>query len=463
MIEISSRLKKLQMKQQKELEDKINILETEHKLTSNKETLKQTRQRLDELLTYKAKGAIRFSRQRYYEMSNRASRLLVFQLQKAQSSRVIAKIIHPKSKESMTSPKDIAEAFGAYFKELHADSDYTSRNEYKDFFSKIHLPSLTEKEAQDIIKPITEQEETIKSLKNSKSPGTDGLPGEFYKFFAEQLSPVLVKVFNYALSKGDLPQTWSEAIISVLYKEEKDPTKCEGYRPISLLGNDLKILTNILAHRMQKIVAKLINPDQTGFIPFRQGANNIRRIINIISTAQKTKQTSLVISLDAQKAFKRVRWGYLFETLEVFGFNPVFINWIETNYNNPQSCIRVNGCCSDFFPVKKGVRQGDCLSPLLFAISTEPLAESIRHNKDICGIIDEGQKEHKISLFADDLLAFISKPTSSIPALLGVLNEYGKISGFLTTETKSTAVMLFGEKPAILEEKNQVPVDQERV
>lgn len=112
----------------------------------------------------------------------------------------------------------------------------------------------------------------------------------------------------------------------MLHKEEKDPTKCEGYRPVSLLGNDLKILTNILAQRMQKTVAKLINPDQTGFIPFRQGANNIRRTINIISLAQKTKQTSLVISLDAQKAFDRVRWGYLFETLEVFGFNPVFIN-----------------------------------------------------------------------------------------------------------------------------------------
>lgn len=205
----------------------------------------------------------------------------------------------------------------------------TSRNEYKDFF-----PSLTEKEAKDMIKPITEQEvlKTIKSLKNSKSPGTDELPRELYKFFAEPLSPV----FNYALSKGDPPQTQSEASISVLHKEEKDLTKWEGYRPISLSGNDLNTLTNILAQRMQKIVAKLINPDQTGFIPFRQGANNIRRTINIISLAQKTKQTCLVISLDSQKAFDRVRWGYLFETLEVFEFDPVFINWIKAIYNNPK-------------------------------------------------------------------------------------------------------------------------------
>lgn len=172
------------------------------------------------------------------------------------------------------------------------------------FFSKIHLPSLTEKETRDMIKPITKQEvlKTIKSLKNSKSPGTDGLPGELYKFFAEQLSPVRLKVFNYTLSKRDPPQTWSEAIIFVLHKDEKDPTKCEGYRPISLLGNDLKILTDILAGRMQKTVAKLIKPDQTGFIPFRQ-----RKTINIISLAQK-----------AVWMRKKHLIGYLFETLSSF-------------------------------------------------------------------------------------------------------------------------------------------------
>lgn len=80
-------------------------------------------------LTYKAEGAIRFSKQRYYEIGNSASRLLAFQLQKAQSSRIVTKITHSKTKEFMTSPKDIAEAFRAFFKELYADSDYNLRNE----------------------------------------------------------------------------------------------------------------------------------------------------------------------------------------------------------------------------------------------------------------------------------------------------------------------------------------------
>ncbi len=198
--------------------------------------LKRTRQTLDELLTCKAEGAIHFSNQRYYEMGTRSSRLLAFQLRKAQSNRMVAKIKHPKLEELMISPKDIAEAFGAYFEDLYANSNSSSvRNESEDFFSKIHLPSLTEDKAQDMIKPITEQEvlKTIITLKNNKLPGTDGHPGEFYRFFTEQLTQILVKVFYYALSKGDPPQTWSEAIISVLHKEGKDPTPYEGYRPIS--------------------------------------------------------------------------------------------------------------------------------------------------------------------------------------------------------------------------------------
>lgn len=88
-----------------------------------------------------------------------------------------------------------------------------------------------------MIEPITLQEisDTIKNHKNNKSPGTDGFPGEFYKVFAGEITPVLYRVFNYALASGDLPVTWSEAIISVLQKKGKDPASCEGYRPVSLL------------------------------------------------------------------------------------------------------------------------------------------------------------------------------------------------------------------------------------
>ena len=73
----------------------------------------------------------------------------------------------------------------------------------------------------------------------------DRLPGGFYKWFIDKLAPILTRVFNYTLFKGDPPDSWSEAIISVIHKAGKDLTCCEGYRAISLLCNDQKLLTSI--------------------------------------------------------------------------------------------------------------------------------------------------------------------------------------------------------------------------
>lgn len=234
----------------------------------------------------------------------------------------------------------------------------------------------------------------------------DGLSGEFYKCFVDDLILILTKVFRYSLSQDNPPETWSQAIISVIHKEGKVATLCDGYRPISLICNDQKLLTSILAHRIQKHITHLINLDQAGFIPSGQGGNSIRRTLNIITCAKKQRQTSMLITFDAQKAFDTVNWNFLNNTLSVMGFHSNFVDWNRVIYKNPKPRVRVNGCCSDFFDMQRGVRQGDCLSPLPFALNIKPLTASIRQNTDIKGIRDMSNKEHKISLYADDLLAY---------------------------------------------------------
>ena len=142
--------------------------------------------------------------------------------------------------------------------------------------------------------------------------------------------PKLCQVFNYALQENDPPKSWSEAIITVLHKEGKDPLDCGAHRPISLLGNGVKIISAILANRMQKYLGKLINPDQTGFIPARQGANNIRRALNAQSVARHSARPSMLLRLDAEREFDRVDCSYLNYTMEQIGFNLTFIRWINT-------------------------------------------------------------------------------------------------------------------------------------
>lgn len=96
------------------------------------------------------------------------------------------------------------------------------------FFRSIKMAKLTPEETDRISLPITEKEirDNIFKLKNNKSPGTDGFSGEYYKACIDDLTPILCKVYNYALKKGEPPGSWSEAIISVIHKENKDPTQC---------------------------------------------------------------------------------------------------------------------------------------------------------------------------------------------------------------------------------------------
>lgn len=181
-----------------------------------------------------------------------------------------------------------------------------------------------------------------------------------------------------ALNENNPPERWSEAIVSVIHKQGKDPTQCISYHPISLVCNDFKILTAVLNKRVQKYISKLINPDQTGFIPRRHGKNDIRRTLNLQSIAITRNTPSMLLGLDAEKAFDRVDWLYLELTLKHMGFSDT--QWLKVLYIDPKSRVRVNGFCSQFFPIGKGTRQGDVLSPSLFAIRIEPLAQMIRPN-----------------------------------------------------------------------------------
>jgi hypothetical protein len=113
------------------------------------------------------------------------------------------------------------------------------------------------------------------------------------------------------------------------------------------------------------------------------GANNIRRTLNIITCAKRNKKTSMFIRYDAQKVFDTVNWDFLYKTQSVMGFPSKCVNWVSVIYKNPKSRVRVNRCCLELFDLQRGLRQGDCISPLLFATNTESLAASVKQDEEI--------------------------------------------------------------------------------
>ena len=170
------------------------------------------------------------------------------------------------------------------------------------FLEKYNLPKLNEEEAENLNRPLTaeEIEAVIKKLRTHKKPRPDGFTREFYKAFKEELTPILHRLFKKIQSDGRLPNSFYEASIILMPDPDKDTTKNENFRRISLMNIDAKILNKILANRIQQYIKRIIHHDQVGFIPGMQGWYNIRKSINIIHHINNSKDKNhMILSIDA--------------------------------------------------------------------------------------------------------------------------------------------------------------------
>ena len=338
-----------------------------------------------------------------------------------------------------TSPDILKEGFKFYSK-LFCNEPCNNISEQDEFIDNI-TSSLNSEDVSICSNPITldDLEKALSEMENNKSPGSDGLTREFYRFFFVELGSILLKVTHVIHECGELPESMSQGIVSLVPKKG-DTTSLKNWRPISLLNIDYKIITKALAAKITKVIGNIISQDQTCCIPGRDIADNVLAMRDLVDYIDEQKLSGYLVKIDQKKAFDRVNHNYLRKVLIKFGFPDYFVKWINTIYGNAKSCVKINDFLSDYFPISRGIRQGCPLSAILYVLSAEPVRNAVVNSPDINGF-DVGGTRALFFQHADDSTAFVSD-LDSVNQVFNIYDLYNRASGSKVNVEKSEILPL---------------------
>ena len=399
--------------------------------------LKEEIEKIEEIET---KGAILRSKIRWSEAGEKNTKYFL-NLERRNAVNKHISQLQLENGDVTSDPKVILNEQKIYYQKLYSDLNQ-SEPENKSLITQSfteELSTLPEDEMKRCEGLITEKEcaEALKSMENGKSPGCDGFTVDFYKVFWNDIKSLLVESINFSYEKGILSVDQRRGIITLIPKKNKIRLLLKNWRPISLLNTDYKILTKSLASRLNKVLPSIINLDQTGFLRGRYIGENIRTISDLIEYTSLRNQPGIILLLDFEKAFDTIKWSFIFESLELFNFGPEFIHWIKTIYCDPESTVINYGNTTAFFKLQRGIRQGCPISPYLFILAVEVMANGIRKSKNITGI-KVRDIEFKVSQLADDTTVFVSN-FESIGHVLQLLENFHIISGLKLNIEKTLA------------------------
>ena len=157
------------------------------------------------------------------------------------------------------------------------------------------------------------------------------------------------------------------------------------FRPISLLNCCLKLLTKLLVDRLQKFILKIIHENHYGFIKGKSIQDCLAWVFEYIHQCEHSGREIVLLKLDFEKAFDLVEHDLIFSMMEKLGFDNKWIQWVRLLLDSGHSSVLLNSIPGNSFQCKRGVRQGDPVSPLLFVLTVELLQ---------CVINDEFAKEN---------------------------------------------------------------------
>ena len=302
-------------------------------------------------------------------------------------------------------------------------------NEFEIIFEELNI-SFTQDE---ILKAIGQ-------LKTNKSSGPDMLINEFFMYGKNILAPTLVNLFNLIFEKGHFPETWSEGYVIPLHKKGSI-NEAENYRGITLLSTIGKLFTRVLNNRLgewAEMYGVLIEA-QAGFRAGMSTGDNIFVLHGLISHMLNNGHKLYCAFIDFTKAFDYIVRDNLWYKLVNLGLRGNILNIIKSMYTSVKSRVKYSNKLGNEFQCSLGVRQGECLSPLLFSLYLNDIEEQFI-NSGLDGI-DTDMLKIFMLLYADYIVIFANNQ-EQLQNSLNLMHQYCN-RWKLTINISKTKVMIF--------------------
>jgi hypothetical protein len=320
----------------------------------------------------------------------------------------------------------------------HMEDDHLSLDERL----ILDILQVSQEENEFLTAPFTEKEvkEAIFQMKHNKAPGPDGFPVEFYQVFWETIKGDLMALFK-DFHEGRFPLFIPNFGIITLLPKQKEATHIKHFCPICLLNISFKIFTKVVVNRISGIVEKLISPTQTAFIPGRNIMEGVVMLHETIHKIHIKRMSGVILKLDFEKAYHKVNWNFLQQTLRMKGFSVKWCHWISQFMTKGSVGIMVNEKLGRYFQTKKGLRQGDPLSALLFNLVADMLNLLISRAKE--GGQSNGLVPHLIKgvisilQYVDDTILFMENDLEQATNMKLLLCAFERLSGLKINFHKS--------------------------